>query len=565
MHIYQGEIMSDSVDTVEFVYKKEFWYVSAFLNEKFIDGANKAKEIQDLVISRISSITSDDLKRVRSDEVKSTIIEMGKNASIVCRWVPYIQNFPYLDENTEKEYNTLGYFQFEVEYFKDQEDRKIEINPLMIQQIPFIVLAKLAEFENRPENKFLNIDNESPIYVFVISNKTMPEEIPWSQGNIEKYKYSIGNWTEIYSGAWSDYNESIYDKRIQKNLSNRLSELHFIRRNSGFIYMADENYKTQFDSYMIQFVLDPTPRIRTILYALMSINHSLDLLFSKVSSPFGLIDVDIIEQKLANLRYLRGAVQTNLSAIYDELDYNRRQHYTAVLTHLINEFQLDRRIERIENKFETIYNAMTELYQNKNEEAEKRTQRGLGMLNVLFGLSIIDTLASRIIESINGTIGDIAWFISMIVIVIIAGLGIITIQTILKGKIDAKKAGASYTVDAVIVDGRGNVLLQKRSYPPFKGFYALPGGFLEQNEKHHDAILRIVKDEVHVKVHIDKKVGVYDKKGRDPRGNVISTAYKCTVTGDLDKSQLETIPYTKVKELKLAFDHKKILDDAGVI
>ena len=120
-------------ETIEFVYKKEFWYVSSFLNEKFIDGAKKAKEIQDLVLHKVSTLTLDDLKRIkghRADEIKDTVIEMGKNLSIECKWVPYIQNFPYQDENTEKEYNTLGYFQFEVEYFKDQPERKQEITPL---------------------------------------------------------------------------------------------------------------------------------------------------------------------------------------------------------------------------------------------------------------------------------------------------------------------------------------------------------------------------------------------------------------------------------------------------
>lgn len=558
-------------ESIEFVYKKEFWYISSFMNEKFMDGAKKAKEIEDLVVKTVSSITIDDLRRIhgdQADEIKDAVIQMGKNASIECRWVPYISPFPYIDENTEREYNTLGYFQFEVEYYKDQPDRKKGITPLHIQQIPIIVLTKLAEFERADENKFLNLDDESPIYVFVVSNKTTPEEIQWTQENIEKFKQTLGYWIEVYSGAWPDYNEAIYDLRIKNNLSNRLSELHFIRRNSGFIYMVDDNYNNFFDSYMRQFVLDPTPRIRAIIYALMSINHSLDLLFTKVSSQYGLIDIDVIEKKLVNLRYLRGSVQTNLSVIYDELDRNRRQHYTAVLNHLIREFQLDRINDRIANKFEVIYNAMNELYHKKNDEAEKRTQRGLVMLNILFGLSIIDILASRLIDMIkppdNGTIGDISWIISLIVMVIIAGLGFITISTILKGKVEAKKSGAAYTVDAVIVDGKGNVMLQKRSYPPFKDFYALPGSFIEENEKHHDIILRIAKDEANVKVRIDKKIGVFDKKGRDPRGNVISTAYKCTVTDGLDKCTLELIPYAKVKELKLAFDHKKILEDAGI-
>nr|MDO8111734.1 NUDIX domain-containing protein [Candidatus Sigynarchaeota archaeon] len=560
-------------ESLEFIYKKEFWYVSTFLNSKYVDGAKKAKEIEDLVKKIASGITLDDLKRIRgpqADKLKDIVIDMGKNASIECKWVAYIPNFPYQDENTDKDYDTLGYFQIEVEYFKDQPAKKKDVTPLTIQQIPILVLAKLSDYERNEDNKYLNIDTESPIFNFVTSDKTVPVEVSWSQENIVKYKRTLGYWIEVYSGAWPDYNEALYDMRIENNLSNRLSELHFIRRNSGFIYMAEENYKNFFDGYMRQFVLDPTPRIRSMLYALISINHSLDLLFTKISSPHGLIDIEVIEQKLVKLRLLRGMIQTNMSVVYDEIDYNRRQHYTAVLNHLINEFQLDGIIGRIAGKFEVIYNAMNELYQKKNEEAEKKTQKGLGMLNILFGLGIVATLSDLIIKTETAITGSItpnftdAW-INLIVAIIIGVMFAATLLTIMKGKREATKVGAAYTVDAVIVDGKGNVLLQKRAYPPFKGFYAIPGSFIKESENQREAVLRTVENEVGVKIRIEKKIGVFDKKGRDPRGNVISTAYKCTVTGDLEKCRVELVPFSKVKDLNIAFDHKKILDEAGVI
>jgi|GEM_PF-1257003 len=569
--MFQGNIMSETID---FIYKKEFWYVSAFVNEKTINGALKAKEIEALVQTLLSSITVEDLKRIRdarAEVIKEEVVEMCKNASITCSWVPYIADFPYQDENTEREYNTLGYFQFEMEYYKDLPERKQEITPVMIQQIPILVRDKLADYERREENKYLNLDNESPIYVFVASNKSVPEDVQWSQDNIEKYKQTLGNWIEIYSGAWSDYNEALYDMRIRNNLSNRLSELHFIRRNSGFVYMAEENYTNFFDSYMRKFVLEPTARIRSILYAVMSINHSLDLLFTKLSSPYGLIDIDVIEKKLNNLRLLRGVVQTNMSIIYDELDHNLRQHYTAVLRHLIREFQLDNIIDRIGNKFEVIYNAMSELYQKKNAEGEKKTQRGVTLLNILFGIGIIATLSDHIIQAETAVAGTYSpnyldMTINIIVSGIIAVVFIYTASIILQGRKDAKKASATFTVDAVIVDGKGNIILQKRANPPFKGFYAIPGTFIKEGENHAAAIERLVKEEVGgIKIRRDKKIGVFDKKGRDPRGNVITTAYKCTVISDLDKNIAELIPLAKVKELTLAFDHKKILENAGLI
>ena len=81
---------------------------------------------------------------------------------------------------------------------------------------------------------------------------------------------------------------------------------------------------------MKNYVLDPTPKMRSILFVLRSLNESLDLLFSKTQSE-AFIDMKTLENKIKNLRLLRGLIQTKLSLIYNELDYNRREHYTSVL------------------------------------------------------------------------------------------------------------------------------------------------------------------------------------------------------------------------------------------
>ena len=88
-------------------------------------------------------------------------------------------------------------------------------------------------------------------------------------------------WTQVYSGQWTDYSDKLFKRRTKKNLSNRVSELHYIQRNSGFVYMAQKNYETEFD-YITQVVLGPTPEVRAVLFALMSINNSLDVLFMKL-------------------------------------------------------------------------------------------------------------------------------------------------------------------------------------------------------------------------------------------------------------------------------------------
>ena len=185
---------------MDFIYKEEYWYVSSFINTAFVDGAVKSEEIEVKIKERIENLKKEDIYYKIRDELGDDIIDMTKNVSISCRWVPYLENFPYEDENNQKEYNTLGYFQFDVEYYKEKPSKKENIKSSYIQQIPQIIIAFLRDYSAKEETKGIFFDLESPMYIFVTSDKIKPHEISWTQENIEKYKKIIGYWTEVYSG-----------------------------------------------------------------------------------------------------------------------------------------------------------------------------------------------------------------------------------------------------------------------------------------------------------------------------------------------------------------------------
>lgn len=554
---------------LHFLYKEEFWYISAFLNSSSINGVEIAKKIEEFIKAKFKNLKPDDFYR---QDLKESIMDMVKNISFKCIWVPYLENFPYRDENSDRAFNTLGYFQFNIEYYRDNPLKKESLNPMLIQQIPYLLLDDIQEFSRRDENEGILLDTDSPVYVFATSNKTIPKEIEWTEENIERYKRLIGDWTEIYSGQWKDYSETLYNKRIENNLSNRLSELHFIRRNSGFVYMKEESYEKFFESYMIKYVLDPTPKMRAVLFALRSINESLDLLFLKTQSEV-FQELKTIENKIRNLRLLRGLIQTNLSLIYNELDYNRRQHYTRILKYLLSEFEIDNIVSRINEKFNIIYDAMQVLYQKKNEENQERTEKGLNLLNLLFGAGVLADLAGVIMVAFALQEGDFfSFLLNGSMALIITGILIATIGYYLYMRVKIKKTEIGKAVDAVIEDQNGNVILIKRRYPPFRNFYALPGGFVKTGEKLKQTLVREVKEETNLDVKIEFKVGTYTEEGRDPRGNIHSTAFKCKIIGDPsimqsgdDSKDVEIVSKNRIMNLELAFDHRKILKDAGIL
>ena len=128
------------------------------------------------------------------------------------------------------------------------------------------------------------------------------------------------------------------------------------------------------------------------------------------------------------------------------------------------------------------------------------------------------------------------------------------------------------TVDAVIKYEIDKLILIRRKNPPFKGFDALPGGFVDVGETVEDACVREALEETNINVKIKKLIGVYSDPDRDPRGHTVTIAYLCEPLTNKEKPKaqddaaaLKIVPLSKVPSLKLAFDHMEIIKDSGII
>lgn len=119
--------------------------------------------------------------------------------------------------------------------------------------------------------------------------------------------------------------------------------------------------------------------------------------------------------------------------------------------------------------------------------------------------------------------------------------------------------------DCVVFDRAGRLLLIKRGRPPFKGKYALPGGFVEVGESVETAALRELQEETGIGGRIVRLIGVYSDPKRDPRGHTVSAAFlirprSTRVVGGDDAASAEWV--ADWKSVELAFDHDKIVQDA---
>ena len=220
-----------------------------------------------------------------------------------------------------------------------------------------------------------------------------------------------------------------------------------------------------------------------------------------------------------------------------------------------------------------LYDSMQELYSKRSQDNQKRTKKALYFLNILLGAGFIVEFinAVRIAFSLQETTQP-SPLIHGIISIILAMFLLATTGYLMYSKVTSKTFDRGYTADAVIQDDNQNIILIKRKYQPYKGKYALPGGFIKYNEDPEQAVIREAREETNLVVEIIKKIGVYGKKGRDPRGRIISTAFMCRIKKDIsrmvggdDALVAEPIPIDKIKLMDLAFDHKKILKDAGVL
>ena len=113
------------------------------------------------------------------------------------------------------------------------------------------------------------------------------------------------------------------------------------------------------------------------------------------------------------------------------------------------------------------------------------------------------------------------------------------------------------------------VLLIQRGNHPYKGCWALPGGFAEPGETIEQVAARELWEETGVSDASLQLLGVYSEPGRDPRGWVVTLVYVAglpagavPVAGD-DAAAVQWFGIEDALALpNLAFDHDRILADA---
>ena len=124
------------------------------------------------------------------------------------------------------------------------------------------------------------------------------------------------------------------------------------------------------------------------------------------------------------------------------------------------------------------------------------------------------------------------------------------------------------TVDVVLFTIRAGdlaVLMIRRGGAPFKGHWALPGGFVEENETLERAAIRELKEETSIDQPSLEQLGAFGDPGRDPRGHTVSVAFYAFLVAPArpvaadDAADAQWVPLATISRARVAFDHARII------
>lgn len=118
-------------------------------------------------------------------------------------------------------------------------------------------------------------------------------------------------------------------------------------------------------------------------------------------------------------------------------------------------------------------------------------------------------------------------------------------------------------INLVIKNDKGEILLTKRAIPPMKGYWHIPGGFLEKGEGLLECVKRIATKEIGIDINADvEQLGTFEDLDEDPRGHIIDIMYGYKLKSNLPQRQTSEsaeIKFFKNIPEKIGFNHKDYL------
>lgn len=259
----------------------------------------------------------------------------------------------------------------------------------------------MKSFEDLNKQSRIMVDIDSPFYVVLSSDKTEPGPQHWDTPTIQQYKKSLAPYLNLYSGQWPDYNEELYNRRIENNLSNRTTELHFYARNSAFVYIEGEGYE-KYWNYVEEVMDPPLVRARGVIFVMLKLQDLIQR-FLRELPDLKLEDIPIIEEKQAELEKTNRSLMQLVAVIRREEMVNMRAHARALNDHLIRIFRIEEVLSNVSNVLRYVHESVESIHEEKNRKLQERQERLFLYLNIILGASILTEAINIMIAPFEDT------------------------------------------------------------------------------------------------------------------------------------------------------------------
>ena len=350
-------------------------------------------------------------------------------------------SYKEIDSFDYRKYKHLGFIQIDLKRLKPPTPE-----PGVILQMSQTIEEFCEKFNIKNPEKIL-LDRINPPYMINIGTKvlhleeTIPITIEWTKENILKYKKSLGKWVEVYSGQWPDYSEDLYLSRIQNNLSNRLSEVHFIRTNSAFIFIPEEeldNYMPYMRTYFIEQIL----RVRALLFCYFTLNIEID----KINRRFSELKTSLpaIENEIVLVEDFERLIERLASQVFKERIINRRAHSKKVLDTCYSLFRIETTATTIQDKINNMQSAFNSVQDKHQQNMASQQILWISILTILTGSQVMFALKDKVLGILGivetdpkaQLIDSVLWIILGIVLVLSVW---ILVWPFISSKIDSRK------------------------------------------------------------------------------------------------------------------------------
>jgi len=417
----------NSADSVNLIFREQWWGANCFSTLSGVDLEQKVGQMSKTAQELLHALNESDLnaKFIPNENDRKTIVKVAHSLQVESSWQDVLTNIDYKADNVA--YNRLGYILLRVRLIKNPPIAPLEVRPSYLQQIIFLVWNKLTK-DYKMNFKF---DESTPPYAFSVCTGYSPSTpiIDWTRETINLHKHELGQWAELYSGQFEDYREDVYQKRVENDLSNRQSEIHLIHRNSALIYMEPKNYTAYFikdadtpdsTNYMYASVINPINKIRTIAFAMIALNSRIDAdMKNLVDKDYIKKPVKEIKQDLERTSQLKNMLQILLAPFFTDISRSNRQHYTSVIARAVTLNDIENMWARISQKLEASSHELNAIYNDKQDETEKKQEKALGMVNFILGAGIIFDIIDFIVKGDTTAVTDIKFYIGVVMAVVL--------------------------------------------------------------------------------------------------------------------------------------------------